>query len=601
LVRWTDRIARGEELPPEKDVEGLAPRVGVFVCHCGVNIGSVVDVPAVRDYAASLPGVVHAQEFLFSCSSDSLVTVREAVKEHDLNRVVVASCSPRTHEPLFRDSIREAGLNPFLFEMANIRDQCSWVHMHDHEGATAKAKELIRMAIAKARELQPLPTEYKEINKKGLVVGGGLSGMSAAIQLADQGFGVYLVEKEAELGGNLRHLHYTIDGKDVQAFYRDMVERVRNHPSIELFTEAELVDHAGSKGTYTTGIAVGPQKEYRSLEHGIIILATGGEEWQPDEYLHGESPRVVTQQAFEEKLVAGEIDPKKLNDVVMIQCVGSRNEERPYCSRICCSSAVKNALKIKEINPDASVHILYRDVRTYGMLEEYYTKARQQGVLFTRYDPDNKPEVVEESGTLSIATLDPTIQRKVKLKADLLVLSAAVVPRDNDHVANLLKVSRTLDNFYLEAHMKLRPVDFANDGVFMAGLGHGPKPINESISQAAAAVSRACTIISKDRMQVGGVVAKVDPDKCAVCLICVRACPYNVPYIHEDGYSMIDPSRCQGCGNCVAECPNKAIELQHYTDHQILEKSRALTLQAAGLGTEPTTEDSAEKGEQKDG
>ena len=265
--------------------------------------------------------------------------------------------------------------------MANIRDQCSWVHMHDHEGATAKAKELIRMAISKARELQPLPTEYKEINKKGLVVGGGLSGMSAAVQLADQGFGVYLVEKEAELGGNLRHLHYTIDGKDVQAFYRDMVERVRNHPSIELFTEAELVDHSGSKGTYTTGIEVGPQKEYRSLDHGIIILATGGEEWQPDEYLHGESPRVITQQAFEEKLVAGEIDPKKLDDVVMIQCVGSRNEERPYCSRICCSIAVKNALKIKEINPDASVNILYRDVRTYGMLEQYYTKARQQGVL----------------------------------------------------------------------------------------------------------------------------------------------------------------------------------------------------------------------------
>jgi heterodisulfide reductase subunit A-like polyferredoxin len=590
-----------EELPPEKDVEGLAPRVGVFVCHCGVNIGSVVDVPAVREYAASLSGVVHAQEFLFSCSSDSLISVKEAVEEHDLNRVVVASCSPRTHEPLFRQSIREAGLNPFLFEMANIRDQCSWVHMHDHKGATEKAKELIRMAIAKARELQPLPMEFKEINKKGLVVGGGLSGMSAAVQLADQGFAVYLVEKEAELGGNLRHLHYTIDGKDVQAFYRDMVERVRNHPSIELFTEAELVDHAGSKGTYTTGIEVGPQKEYRSLEHGIIILATGGEEWQPDEYLHGESPRVVTQQAFEEKLVAGEIDPKQLNEVVMIQCVGSRTPERPYCSRICCSIAVKNALKIKEINPDASVNILYRDVRTYGMLEEYYTKARQQGVLFTRYDPDHKPEVVEENGTLSVTAWDPTIQRKVRLKPDLLVLSAAVIPRENDRVANLFKVSRTLDKFYLEAHMKLRPVDFANDGVFMAGLGHGPKPINESISQAAAAVSRACTVISKDRLQVGGVVAKVDPDKCAVCLICVRACPYDIPTIHEDGYSYIDPSRCQGCGNCVAECPNKAIELQHYTDHQILEKSRALTLQTAGLGTEPTMGESSEKGEQKDG
>jgi heterodisulfide reductase subunit A-like polyferredoxin len=587
------------ELPPEKDVEGLEPRVGVFVCHCGVNIGSVVDVPAVQDYAASLPGVVHAQEFLFSCSSDSLVNIKEAVEAHDLNRVVVASCSPRTHEPLFRQSIREAGLNPFLFEMANIRDQCSWVHMHHHEEATAKAKELIRMAVAKARLLQPLPTEYKEINKKGLVVGGGLSGMSAAIQLADQGFSVYLVEKEADLGGNLRHLHYTIDGKDVKALYRDMVERVRNHPSIELFTEAELVDHSGSKGTYRTGIVVGPDKQYRSLEHGIVILATGGEEWKPDEYLHGETPRVVTQQAFEEKLVSGEIDPKRLNEIVMIQCVGSRTPERPYCSRICCSSAIKNALKIKEINPSASVNILYRDVRTYGMFEQYYTKARREGVLFTRYDLDHKPEVVEENGALVVTTWDPTIQRKVKLRPDLLVLSAAIIPRDNDRVANLFKVSRTLDKFYLEAHMKLRPVDFASDGVFMAGLGHGPKPIHESISQAAAAVSRACTVISKDRMQVGGVVAKVEPDKCAVCLICVRACPYNVPYIHEDGYSYIDPSRCQGCGNCVAECPQKAIQLQHYTDRQILEKSAALVSPASGPGA--GADDRSEEGEQKDG
>jgi heterodisulfide reductase subunit A len=532
--------------------------------------------------------VVHAEEFLFSCSSDSLVNLRDAVENYDLNRVVVASCSPRTHEPLFRQSIREAGLNPFLFEMANIRDQCSWVHMHNHDEATEKAKELIRMAVARARLLQPLPAEYKDVSKKGLVVGGGLSGMSAAVQLADQGFGVYLVEKEADLGGNLRHLHYTIDGKDVQAFYRDMLERVRNHPEIEIFTEARLVDHSGSKGAFTTRIAVGPQEEVRSLEHGIVILATGGEEWKPKEYLHGSSPRVVTQQAFEEKVVAGEIDPKHLNNVVMIQCVGSRIPERSYCSRLCCSSAVKNALKIKEINPEAGVNILYRDMRTYGMLEEYYTKARQQGVLFTRYDLDHKPEVVEENGTITVTAYDPTIQRMLRLKPDLLVLSAAVIPRENDRVASLFKVARTLDNFYLEAHMKLRPVDLATEGVFMAGLGHGPKPIHESISQAAAAVSRACTVISKDKLQIGGVVAKVEPDKCAACLICVRACPYNVPYIHEDGYSTIDPFRCQGCGTCVAECPNKAIELQHYTDHQILEKSKALIGETTVPGTEQT-------------
>ena len=581
-----------EELPPEKDVLGLEPRVGVFVCHCGVNIGSVISVPEVKEYAASLPGVVFADEFLFSCSSDSLVSIKEAIEEHDLNRVVVSSCSPRTHEPLFRQSIREAGINPFLFEMANIRDQCSWVHMHDHKGATEKAKELVRMAVSKARELEPLPVEYRDINKNSLVVGGGLSGMSAAIQLADQDFQVYLVEKEAELGGNLRHLHYTLDGKDVQGFYRDLVERVRNHPSIEVFTEAELTDHEGSKGSFRTGITFGPQKEYRSVDHGVVLLATGGEEWKPDEYLYGQSTHVVTQQELEEKIVSGEIDPKQLNRVVMIQCVGSRTPERPYCSRICCSSAVKNALKVKELNPDAGVNILYRDVRTYGLLEENYTRARQEGVLFTRYDLDHKPEVVEENGSLVVTVFDPTIQRNVRLKPDLLVLSAAIIPRNNDRVANLFKVSRTLDNFYLEAHMKLRPVDFAADGIFMAGMGHGPKLMHESISQAAAAVSRACTVISKDRMQVGGVVAKVDPEKCAVCLICVRACPYGIPIIHEDGYSLIDSSRCQGCGNCVAECPQKAIELQHYTDRQILEKSRALVQQGEAVQTDQESKDS---------
>jgi heterodisulfide reductase subunit A-like polyferredoxin len=310
---------------------------------------------------------------------------------------------------------------------------------------------------------------------------------------------------------------------------------------------------------------------------------------------------VVTQQAFEEKIVAGEIDPKQLNSVVMIQCVGSRSPERPYCSRLCCSSAVKNALKIKELNPEAGVNILYRDMRTYGMLERYYTEARQQGVLFTRYDLDHKPDVVEENGTITVTTYDPTIQRMLRLTPDLLVLSAAVLPRENDRVASLFKVARTLDNFYLEAHMKLRPVDFATEGVFMAGLGHGPKPIHESISQAAAAVSRACTVISKNKLQIGGVVAKVDAEKCAVCLICVRACPYNVPYIHEDGYSTIDPFRCQGCGNCVAECPNKAIELQHYTDRQILEKSQALIGRTADAGAAKAAEGPPGKGEQKDG
>ena len=566
-----------EDLPEERDIEGEEPRVAVFVCHCGVNIGSVVNVPSVKDYAATLPNVVYADELLFSCSSDSLNTMKQVIRDHRINRVVVASCSPRTHEPLFRDTIREVGLNPFLFEMANIRDQCSWVHMHHKDLATDKARDLIRMAVSNARLLRPLPVEYIDINKKGLVVGGGLSGMTAAVHLADQGYQVFLVEKEAELGGNLRHLHYTLEGKDVQAFYRDIAERVRNHPAIEVITEAAVVEHSGNKGRFKTTIAVGAGETRRTLEYGIAILATGGEEYKPKEYLYGQSSRVVTQQEFEERLVSGQIDPKQLHEVVMIQCVGSRIPERPYCSRICCSAAVKNALKIKEIHPETRIHILYRDIRTYGLLEEYYTQARQKGVLFYRYDLERKPEVTGVDGEgLEVNFYDSFIQRKVALNPDLLVLSAAILPRDNERLANLFKVSRNLDGFYLEAHMKLRPVDFATEGLFLAGMGHAPKLMSESISQAAAAVARACTLLSKDRMQVGGVVAKVDPEKCAVCLVCVRACPYGVPYIHEEGYSHIDASICQGCGTCVSECPQKAIQLQHYTDHQILAKTVAL-------------------------
>jgi heterodisulfide reductase subunit A-like polyferredoxin len=349
-----------------------------------------------------------------------------------------------------------------------------------------------------------------------------------------------------------------------------------NHPSIEVITHAEAFEHSGTKGNFKTKTYVGPEKKVRSLEHGITIMATGAEESKPEEYLYGMSKRVVTQQEFEEKLVTGEIDPKALREVVMIQCVGSRTPERPYCSRICCSIAVKNALKIKDLNPQARVHVLYRDIRTYGMLEAYYTKARQAGVLFTPYELDRKPEIAEQDGRLWVRFLDPFVGKKVKISPDLLILSAAIVPRENEALANLFKVQRNLDGFFLEAHMKLRPVDFATEGIFMAGMGHSPKPMSESISQAAAAVARASTILSKDQIEVGGVVAKVDPDKCAVCLICVRACPYNVPYIHEEGYSFIDPVRCQGCGTCVAECPQKAIELQHFTDRQLLDKTAAL-------------------------
>ena len=573
-ARW--QLVRREEYPPERDVSSEAPRIGVFVCHCGINIAGVVDVEAVRDYARTLPHVVHAEDNLFSCSQDAQERIKKVIREERLNRVVVASCSPRTHEPLFRQTLREAGLNPYLFEMANIRDQCSWVHMKERERATEKTKDLVRMAVTAAALLQPLQRERLPVHKRALVIGGGLAGMTAALGFASAGFEVFLVEREAALGGNLRHLRYTLRGEDPQALLQELIDKVAAHPSIHVILNAEVVDHEGVQGNYSTGVMIAPTMTYRKLEHGVVVLATGGQEYKPKEYLYGKHPRVLTQMELEERLASGEVDPKGLRRVVMIQCVGSRNEERPYCSRICCPMAVKNALKLKELAPDLEVHVLYRDMRTYGLLERYYTEARDKGVVFTRWGPERPPEVEGVGEGIRVKVWDEVLRRTLSLEADLLVLSAAVLPRENEELAAMFKVSRTLEGFYLEAHMKLRPVDSSTEGIYICGLAHSPKLMDETVAQAKAAVSRASTILAKDEIEVGGVVAKVDPELCAACLICVRACPYDVPYICEDGYSVIDPAKCRGCGNCAAVCPQKAIELQHYRDDQILAKIQAL-------------------------
>ncbi|HEX15968.1 MAG TPA: CoB--CoM heterodisulfide reductase iron-sulfur subunit A family protein, partial [Deltaproteobacteria bacterium] len=573
-ARWT-ATAR-QELPPERDVEGEELRIGVIVCHCGINIAGVVDVEAVRDFAKGLPHVVYAEDTLFACSQDAQQRLKEIIVRERLNRVVVASCSPRTHEPLFRQTLREAGLNPYLFEMANIRDQCSWVHMADKEGATEKAKALVRAAVESAALLEPLKRERLPVRKRALVVGGGLAGMTAALGFAEQGFEVFLVERESSLGGNLRQLRWTITGDDPQRLLEDLSEKVMAHPKIQVILNAEVVDHEGVQGNFSTGVMIAPTMTYRKLEHGVTVLATGGEEYKPTEYLYGEHPQVLTQMELEERLAQGEIDPRGLRRVVMIQCVGSRNEERPYCSRICCQMAVKNALKFKEMAPEIEVHVLYRDIRTYGPLEAYYREARERGVIFTRYPEDRPPEVEPSERGLLVKVWDEAFRSQRVLEADLLVLSAAVLPRENEELASMFKVQRTLEGFYLEAHMKLRPVDFSTEGIYMCGLAHGPKLIPETIAQAKAAVARACRILARDEIEVGGVVARVDPELCAACLICVRACPYGVPYICEDGYSVIDPARCRGCGNCASVCPQKAIELGHYRDEQILAKIRAL-------------------------
>ena len=561
-----------KEWPPEKDVSGQEPRIGVFVCHCGKNIGGVVNVPEVRDYAGTLPNVVHAEDCLYTCSVDSLEIIKEAINDHNLNRVVVASCTPRTHEPLFRDTIREAGLNPYLFEMANIRDQCSWVHMHEPQKATRKAKDLVRMAAAKARMIQPLYSISMPVKSGALVIGGGMAGIAAALDLADQGFEVNLIEREAELGGNLRHVHYLLGGDDVQRELREAIRKVDSHPNIRLWTGTHIVSIEGFIGNFKTKIEENGKET--EIEHGVVIVATGAKQSTPTEYLYGSDERVVTQLELEEKLAKGELDAKR---VVMIQCVGSREGERMYCSRICCSQAVKNALKIKEDYPDTDVFVLYRELRTYGFRESFYTDARNKGVRFVRYDLERKPVVSGKNGRLRVETRDPILDRILQIDCDLLALAPAIVPQDDaEDIAKMLKVPLTKEKFFLEAHMKLRPVDFATDGVFLCGLAHSPKPVDESISQAGAAASRAATVLSREEMELEPTISEVVDANCDGCAYCIEPCPYNaltlIEYMRNGAIKKTverNEALCKGCGVCMATCPKQGIFVRNFKLEQI--------------------------------
>ncbi|NIM13942.1 MAG: FAD-dependent oxidoreductase [Candidatus Aminicenantes bacterium] len=575
-------LIKPEVYPPEKDVKGQEPRVGVFVCHCGVNIASVVNVPDVVEYAKTLPDIVFAQNNLYTCSGDSCENIKNMIKEHDLNRVIVASCTPRTHEPLFRSVLQEAGLNPYLFEMANIRDQCSWVHMHEPERATKKSKDLVRMAVAKARSLEPLYKGKISINRSALVIGGGLAGMTAALQIANQGFEAYLVEKEIELGGNLRRIHYLLNGENPQKQLESLIAKVKGNSRIHLFTNAVINSIEGSIGKFKTGITVNGQDTgtNQEIEHGVVIVATGAKEYRPEEYLYGEDERVITQLELEERLI-GSSEPgtekQKPKTIVMIQCVGSRDDQRPYCSKVCCTEAVKNALKIKETAPDTSVYILYRDIRTYGFKESYYTKAREEGIAFIRYDEDRKPEVSRNGTSLQVKVFDQVLKMRIKIPADLVVLSAGTVAEHgNEAVAQLLKVPLTPDKFFLEAHMKLRPVDFATEGVFLCGLAHSAKSIEESIIQAQASAARASTIISKDTIELEANISYVVDENCDGCAYCIDPCPYKaltlIEYMRKGAIKKTvetNESLCKGCGTCMATCPKKGIFVKGFKLEQI--------------------------------
>jgi len=640
-----------QEYPPERDITGEEERIGAFICHCGSNIGGYLDVPQVAEYAKSLPGVVFAEDNLYTCSQDTIAHIIEQVKEQNLNRVVVASCSPITHEALFQDAIHQAGLNPHLFEMANIRNQCSWVHSNNWDGATEKAKSLVRMAVGKAAQLSSLETHEVPVNNAALIIGGGAAGMTAALTLAEQGFPVHLVEQESELGGNLIRLRYLVDagtgmqgkqGKLVSAlstgstcipdtspqdFLADITARTTTHPLITVHLNTELKNTDGFQGNFNSKL--NHNGETFDVQHGVTIIATGGVEYKGDEYGYGQDERIVTQLEFEQILsgiqskqgiqqgIQNETSlstlPTCLPDtVIMIQCVGPAEK---FCARICCTTALKNAIKLKELNPKAEITIIYRDIRTYGFKERVYTEARRVGVRFVHYEFERKPVVrvgelasrrdsetqaptsnlqypKDTMSPISVNVYDSILGRDISLSPDLLVLSTPVVPPAGaGELATQLKLSRDMDGFFLEAHVKLRPVDFAADGVYMAGMAHYPKFLDESIAQAKAAASRAAITLSKETMLTNAQVAHVDPLKCVGCLTCVRICPFNVPKVSSDhtgvgnivGAAYIEPAVCHGCGSCASECPAQAIQLMQYTDAQTLIKIDALFGVAEGF------------------
>jgi heterodisulfide reductase subunit A len=571
-------LTRTKQLPPELDVADQEPRVGVFVCNCGINIGGVADVPAVREYARNLPHVVHVEDNLFTCSQDTQDKMKEVIQENNINRVVVASCSPRTHEPLFQETIREAGLNKYLFEMANIRDQNTWVHMNNPDKATEKAKDLVRMAVAKAAYIEPLHQVSLEVTQAALIVGGGVAGMEAAVGIADQGFQAYLVERSGQLGGNALWLRQTWQGEEVSPYVEALIEKVQQHDKIRTLLNTEVIETGGILGNFTSTLATGGETLTTvAIEHGVTIITTGGKEYKPSDYLYGKHDNVLTHKEMDEAMTAGDPRIPKADSAVFIQCVGSRNEEFPSCSRICCTHSVKTAMTLKKQKPEMNVYILYRDIRTYGFREDLYRKARELGVIFIRFGQQAPPQVSNGDGdAISVTVKDHVLGRPIEINPDLLILATAVRPNENKDLFELFKVPINAEGFLVEAHAKLRPVDFGSEGIFMAGLAHYPKSIDETIAQAQAAVSRASTVLSKEAIWVGGVTAEVDPDKCAVCCTCVRTCPYNVPIIGPEGYAVIDAAGCQGCGCCVAECPGKAITLKHFTDQQLIAKTVAL-------------------------
>jgi heterodisulfide reductase subunit A len=562
-------LAKKKPVFEERDVSQEVPRIGVFVCHCGINIASVVDVEAVRDYVSTLPYVEYVENSLFACSQDAQGMIKERIREHNLNRVVVASCTPRTHEPTFQETITEAGLNKYLFQMANIRDQGSWVHLNEPEAATLRAKDQVRMAITSAAFQPPLREFELPVTKAGVVIGGGAAGMEAALGLANQGYQVHLVEKKDFLGGHARKLNNTWAGEPIKPYLDGLVETVQNHPQVEVHLNAEVANVKGFVGNFTSTIATDGREV--DVEHGATIIAIGAHSFKPQEYFYGENPRVMLSLEMDQALREKNPLLTDAKTAVFIQCVGSRIPERPYCSRVCCTHSVENAIHLKELNPEMDVFILYRDMRTYGSRESLYKEAREKGVIFIRFDLENTPQVEQlADGRLKVVVRDPILGLPVTLEADILGLASAIIVKDQERLAQLYKVPLTNDGFFLEAHMKLRPVDFATDGVFIAGLAHFPKPIDEAIAQAKAAASRAAVVLAQDSIKAGGVVAEIDADTCVGCQACVGVCPFGaIEYVADNDVCEVNQALCKGCGTCAANCPSECITLFGFSHKQI--------------------------------
>ncbi len=569
-------LSRERIYPPERDVSEEEPKIGVFVCHCGANIGRVVNVPSVVEYALSLPNVVYAQEQLFSCATNAAKEITDIAKEKGLNRVVVAACSPRTLEPLFRDTVREAGINQYYYEMANIREQCSWVHSKEKEEATRKAKDIVRMSVARTAFLEPLQEIELPVNKTALVVGGGIAGMTCALSIAGQGHEVYLLERDTELGGIARKLHYTLEGLDVQAYLRDLVRKVHQHPLVHVYTAAAITQATGYVGNFVTRVK--SERGPTEIKHGAAVIAIGADAYTPTEYLYGEDDRVMTQLELEDRIVKGDQRLINSQSLVMIQCVGCRQEDRNYCARICCGQSIKNALKLKEKNPGMDIYILFRDMRTYGFKEDYYREASNKDVKFIRYEPQDKPQVeaVVEEGrpVLRVTVTDPILGQRLAIDTDSLALAAAVIPSAaSQEISQLFKVALSPDGFFKEAHVKLRPVDFGTDGVYLCGTAHYPKFMQETINQAYGAAGRVLTLLSRDTVIASGAVCEVDDNKCISCGACIEVCTYGAIDFHDTSKgrkARVNPVLCKGDGLCNTKCATNAIQLKHFTDEELL-------------------------------